>query len=237
MSIGFGHIARIGQLYPSGGLCDYEPQMMAPEGVQFVTTRMSFKKTGLEADRNFVKDLEVHADLLADAGVDLIAVNCTAATMVAGPDNVNRRVLDATGMRSVTTIEAVLDGMRALDFKRIGMMTPYKQEVVDEEIHYLAGHGYEVVRAIGQPCDTPVQQGSLTPEFWLSKVDELRDADIDGLLISCAGIQVGKVIDQIEQKLQVPVVASNQALLWTCLRMCNYKQGYAGYGKLLREYL
>ena len=33
MSLGFGTTARIGQLYPSGGLCDYEPQLMAPAGV------------------------------------------------------------------------------------------------------------------------------------------------------------------------------------------------------------
>jgi maleate isomerase len=237
MSIGFGSIARIGQLYPSGGLCDYEMQMMAPEGIQFLTTRMPFKKTGLEDDRNFVKDIEQHAALLADAGVSLIAMNCTAASMVAGPENVNRRILAATQTPSITTIEAVLAAMKTLGFKRIGLMTPYKKEVVDEEIHYLATQGFEVVRAVGKACDTPIEQGNLTPQFWLETAQQLVNENIDGLLISCAGIQVGRVIESIEQSLNVPVVASNQALLWACLQRSGYQQSVPNFGKLLREFL
>lgn len=36
MTGGFGWRARIGQLYPAGGLADSEPQTMAPDGVLFV---------------------------------------------------------------------------------------------------------------------------------------------------------------------------------------------------------
>lgn len=97
MSLGFGTAARIGHLYPSGGLCDYEIQLMAPPGVQFLTTRLPFTRTGLEADHEILADLETHARLLADAEVSLIAMNCTAAGMVAGPETVNGRIRDATG--------------------------------------------------------------------------------------------------------------------------------------------
>ena len=82
MSIGFGHRARIGQLYPSGGLCDFEVQRMAPEGVQFVTTRMSFRDTSRESDLALVQDVEAHARLLADAKAELIAFNCNAASLM-----------------------------------------------------------------------------------------------------------------------------------------------------------
>jgi len=98
MVLGFGWKARIGQLYPSGGLCDYEPQVMAPEGVQFLTTRLGFRKAGLEDDAAVARDLEPHAKLLADAQVQLVAFNCTAASLVAGPDVINRRITDATGI-------------------------------------------------------------------------------------------------------------------------------------------
>ena len=63
----FGWRARIGQLYPSGGLCDFEPQRMAPPGVQFVTTRMTFRGTRLEDNLRLTHAVEQHAQLLADA--------------------------------------------------------------------------------------------------------------------------------------------------------------------------
>ena len=69
MTGGFGWRARIGQLYPAGGLADSEPQTMAPDGVLFVTTRLGFNRVGLEHSRGLVRDLEGHARLLADAAM------------------------------------------------------------------------------------------------------------------------------------------------------------------------
>jgi len=233
MSIGFGWAARIGQLYPSGGLCDFEPQLMAPEGVQFLTTRMTFKRTGLEDDIAFVKDIETHAALLGDAQVDLIAMNCTAASLIAGPDTVNQRIHNATGIPSITTIEAVLAALDATRLRRIGLMTPYVEEVVETEVEFLNNLNYDVVAITGRPCHTPVEQGCLPPSTWLEQARALKGKNMDGLLISCAGIQVAPVLAQIEDELGVPVVTSNQALLWACLGLCGVDTPSPGYGRLL----
>lgn len=233
MSLGFGSTARIGQLYPSGGLCDYEPQLMAPAGVQFLTTRLAFRRTGLADDIALIKDIEAHAALLADAAVDLIAFNCTAASLVAGPEIVNRRIHEATGIRSITTIEGVLAALRAAGIRRPALLTPYLKEVVDHEIAYLAGQGFAVVASGGLPCATPVEQGSIRPEVWIEEARKLKASDADGLLISCAGIQLAPVLAQIEQEFGRPVVASNQALLWLALRTLGIAARAGGYGALL----
>lgn len=233
MSIGFGYKARIGQLYPSGGLCDFEPQLMAPSGVQFLTTRMTFKRSGLEDDIAFIKNLERHATLLADAQVDLIAMNCTAASLIAGPETINQRIHAATGIMSITTIEALMAAVGITGMKRIALMTPYIDEVVSKEIDYFNALGYEVLRTVGYPCETPLEQGTLVPQAWLDLARQLKGADIDGLVISCAGIQIAPVLAQIEQELAVPVVTSNQALLWACLGICNITETTPDYGALL----
>jgi maleate isomerase len=237
MSLGFGFKARIGQLYPSGGQCDYEVQMMAPAGVQFLTTRMPFKQSRLEDDIRIVETVEAQAQLCADAKVDLILFNCTAASLVAGPDTINTRIHAATGVRSVTTIEAVLDAMRAAGMHRIALMTAYQPEVVKEEVHFLEARGYTVVAAGGIPCDNPLQQGSIPPAQWLEAAKSLKreigEKPIDGMLISCAGIQIGAVLQEIEDYMQCPVVASNQAALWKCLRMLEIDARTEGYGRLL----
>jgi maleate isomerase len=233
MSLGFGWAARIGQLYPSGGQCDYEPQIMAPAGVQFLTTRMTFRRAALADDIALVNDIETHAGLLADAAVDLIAFNCTAASLVAGPEVINRRIRAATGIRSITTIEGVLAALNAAGIKRPALLTPYVSEVVEHEIAYLAGQDFTVAAAGGIPCTTPVQQGAIKPETWIAEARKLKDADADGLLISCAGIQIAPVLAQIEQEFGRPVVASNQALLWLALRTLGIADRPREFGALL----
>jgi maleate isomerase len=234
---GIGTLARIGQLYPSGGLCDHEPQLMAPEGVRFVTTRVPFRQTSLEADRKFAEGLEGQAQLLVDAGVDLLAINCTAATLLAGPENLRKRLFEATGLNSVTTIEAVIAGCRAQNMRRIGLLTPYPQEVIEVEREYFAGLGIEVVSALGRPCATPVEQGSLPSSTWLELAQGFRGMALDGVLISCAGIQVAEVLAIIEAQLELPVVSSNQALVWMCLQRLGIEREVQGFGSLFAKSL
>ncbi len=233
MSLGFGDLARIGHLYPSGGLCDYEIQSMAPEGVQFVTTRLPFRNTGTADDLRLVENLEEHARLLADADVDVIAVNCTAATLLAGPDRIRKRIHEATGIGAVTTIEAVLAALSAAGIRRPALLTPYPDEVVQAETEFLHARGIEVVARLGLPRDTPVGQAMIEPGRWLALASTLDPSVIDGVLLSCSGIRVAGELRRIEDRLGVPVVASNQALLWHLLRTLDIPARPDRYGSLL----
>jgi maleate isomerase len=233
MALGFGWKARIGQLYPSAGLCDYEPQAMAPEGVQFLTTRLAFRRARLQDDASLANDVEAHARLLADARVNLIALNCTAASMVAGAESINRRIHAATGIRSTTTIEAVMSALSAARLRRFALMTPYVDEVVAAEISFFKAHQLSVTAHAGEPRDDPVEQGSIPAERWVELARSLRDTDCDGLLISCAGIQIAPVLGRIEEQFGRPVIASNQALVWHCLRLLDLPDRPKGFGALL----
>lgn len=232
MSIGYGHLARIGHLYPSGGLCDFEIQAMAPEGVQFVTTRLPFRDTSIESDRTLIDDIETHAQLLADAKVDLIATNCTAAGVVNGPEAINARVEAATQIAAVTTIEAVLAACAELGVKRLGLVTAYGEHVVATEKAFLAARGFEVVADTSRACTTPYEQGTLPEQTWLELATALP-REFDAVLISCAGIRVSGVIQAIEDTVGRPVITSNAALLWYCLKRLNIGERPVGYGALL----
>ncbi|MDK3018758.1 maleate cis-trans isomerase family protein [Pseudodonghicola flavimaris] len=233
MYLGYGWRAKIAQLYPSGGQCDFEVQRMSPEGVQWLTTRLTFTKSGLEDDHALVDDIEVHAQLGADAGVQLMLLNCTAASAVVGPDVINGRVEAATGVPSTTTFEAVLEALRAAGLKRIALMTAYVDEVNAAEIEVLKAEGFEVVACGGIPCTNPLDQGAIPPERWYETAMSLKDVAADGLLISCAGIQISPVLARIEAEFGRPVIASNQAVVWHCLRRLGIEDRYPGYGALL----
>lgn len=206
---------------------------MAPEGVQFLTTRLRFRRARLEDDAALVNDIESHARLLADARVNLIALNCTAASMVAGAESINQRVQAATGIRATTTIEAVLAALAAARLRRFALMTPYVPEVVAAEMNFFSENKLTVVAHAGLPTEDPVEQGSISAERWLELARGLRDRACDGLFISCAGIQISPVINLIEKELRRPVVTSNQALVWHCLRLLGLPDRTAGFGALL----
>jgi maleate isomerase len=228
-----GDLLRIGQLYPSGGLCDDELQLMAPAGVQVHTTRLPFRKASLADDLRLADDIESHAGLLADAAVDILAFNCTAASAVIGADAINARILAATRIPSVTTIEAVIAALRAARLRRIALLTPYSKDVVRKEIDVLAANGVAVTTEGGRPFASPVEQGRLRPAVWFEWLRELSLDDADGLLISCAGVRLSPVLAELEQEIGRPVIASNQALLWMLLRRTNVEARSSGFGTLL----
>ncbi len=206
---------------------------MAPEGIQFLTTRLRFRRARLEDDAALVDDIESHARLLADARVDLIALNCTAASMVVGAESINQRVQAATGIRATTTIEAVLAALAAARLRRFVLMTPYVPEVVAAEMNFFSENKLAIVAHAGLPTEDPVEQGSISAERWLELARGLRDSACDGLFISCAGIQIAPVLARIEQEFGKPVITSNQALVWHCLRLLGLPDRTAGFGALL----
>lgn len=233
MSVGFGARARVGQLYPSGGLCDYELQMMAPAGVQVLTTRMAFRGTSVADDLALVDDLEAHARLLADAEVDLIVFNCTAASLLVGPAEIRRRIHEATGIGSITTIEAVEAALHHLGVRRIALLNPYPEDVEAHEVEHLHGLGFEVVATAGPSCATPVEQAGIPPEEWVRLAGGLATAGADGVLISCAGTRTAEAIATIEELTGLPVVTSNQALVRHVLTTLEVEPVSPGYGSLL----
>ncbi|WP_250508119.1 aspartate/glutamate racemase family protein [Caballeronia sp. GAFFF3] len=234
MSIGFGTVARIGHLYPSGGLCDFEVQLMAPEGVQFVTTRLPFRDTSIHSDRSLVDNLEEHASLLADAKVQLIALNCTAAGVVNGPQTITSRIRTRTGLDAITTIEAVLAALDAVNAVRIGLLTPYPEQVVTAEREFLERHGIQVTSNANYPVNTPLEQALIDPKLWIEMASQLRGS-YDALLISCAGVRTSSVIEELEKLLDVPVITSNAALLWHALTLLRIEQRPTCFGTLLRS--
>lgn len=232
MSIGFGTQARIGQLYPSGGICDFEVQRMAPEGVQFVTTRMSFRDTSKASDLALVRHIEDHAALLADAKVDLIAFNCTAASLLAGPEVINQRIRTATGIAATTTIEAVFAALNAMSAQKIALFTPYRDDVIEDEKAFFIREGFTVAAEAHLPCLDPVAQGSIPPQQWLDLAARTGTKDCDALLFSCAGIHISPVIAEIEEVTGRPVITSNSALLWHVLRLLQINTPVLDFGRL-----
>ena len=60
----------------------------------------------------------------------------------------------------------------------------------------------------------------------------MDDFNAEAIFLSCGGIRSVEVIDEIENIIGKPVITSNQAQVWSCLRRAQIKDTIKGFGKI-----
>ncbi len=237
--INYGSRARIGMLLPSGNQAA-EPQFhaMLPQGVSLHTTRLKLVGSS-EADLlAMVERVEEAAQLVADAGADLVVFHCTAVSTFSAEleQSIKRRVASASGKPVTATSEALVAALRALSAERIVMVSPYLNSINEREAAFLRGFGFEVLDLAGLSCPTAAAMMAVTPERWKSFALEHRDQRADAYLISCTTVRSADVIEELERELGRPVVTSNTAAAWHCLRTLGIADRVSGFGGLLSQH-
>lgn len=232
----FSPRARIGLIIPSSNRLT-EPQFhrYAPAGVQVHVTRLGITRPGAPPAMEMLPEIEDAALLLADSKCDVIVFHCTGSSMEAGVQ-AEQRIVDAiakaTGRRAISTATALLEAFRALAVRRLVLVSPYRQEVNEHEVAFLKEAGIETVRERG--LDLPRSDGFIQepPDTWLRVTLEEADPRADAYFLSCTNIHSLDVIEDLEARLGRPVVASNQATLWYCLRALGIEDPVEGLGRL-----
>lgn len=235
--ISYGWRARIGMLLPSGNTAA-EPQIaaMLPDGVSLHTTRLKLTGSTDEQLLAMTDRVEEGAKLLADSCVDVILFHCTAvSTWDAEMDRaLPERITAATGVPATATSRALLEAFRALDAKRIVMVSPYIDAINVRECAFFEGHQIRVLSATGLGISEAKDMISVEPGEWYRLVRSRYSADADAYFISCTAVRSLEVVDTLERDLGKPVVTSNQAAAWHALRHAGIKDAMNGYGSLLR---
>ena len=57
----------------------------------------------------------------------------------------------------------------------------------------------------------------------------------DAIFISCTALPVLNIINKLENKIQKPVLSSNQTLIWDTIRSIGYRSPIKGFGKLFEN--
>lgn len=238
-AINYGTRARLGMLLPSGNQAA-EPQFhaMLPQGVSLHTTRL--KLTG-SSERDLLamtERVEEAAELVADSGADLVVFHCTAVSTFSPEleQSIKQRVARASGRPATATSEAIVAALKELGAKRMVMLSPYVDAVNAREAAYFRHFGFNVISCAGLSCTDANAMMAVTPQKWREFTLSHRDDGADAYLISCTTVRSADVIEVLEQELGRPVVTSNTAAAWYCLRKMGVKDSIEGFGRLLREH-
>jgi arylmalonate decarboxylase len=120
------------------------------------------------------------------------------------------------------------------------MGTPYLDFVNRREVTFLEKHGFTVTKYLGLELGKNQQErrciGHVPPEAVYRMALEIDTPEAEAIFISCANLATLDVIEEIEHTLGKPVVTSNTASFWACLRTLRINSSIVGYGRLLSDF-
>lgn len=221
--------ARIGLIIPSvNRLSELQFHHFAPAeiGIHVARARITGKWRRTIAEMS--EEITRAAAVLADCSPDLIVYHCTDSSMregVAGEERVVDIIRRETGIETLATSALVVEALRALAIKSLVIVSPYANN--DVIARYLLERGFSVVHDVALGL-TPHGFAAVTPDRWLEVIQENARPEADGYFLSCTNTTQIEVIPAVEKLLGKPVVNSNQAVLWGCMKRVGHLLSPAG---------
>lgn len=178
------------------------------------------------------------ARTLNDARMDVIAWAGTAAGWrgFAVDEDLCAEITRETGVQSTTSVLALNEILDRTGARRIGLVTPYLEEVQQQIVANYASAGHEIIaeRHLGD-------RGN----FSFSDYDETTIGDLirqvaaaqpDAIVVLCTNFRGAPLVDGIEREIGIPVYDSVSATIWKALMMTGRSPSLIkGWGRLFAE--
>ncbi len=220
-------VARVGLIIPSSNrMVEQEMVRFFPENVVPHITRLRMTGANRKSIGDLVPEVEAAAAALADAKCDVIVFHCTANSMSEGSDGETRlleTIKKAGAPRAATTSTAIVEALKALEATSVSLVTPYDQKVTDHEVHFLEERGLHVPYAKGWALGGSDAYCSTLPQVWLERMMETKGCGAKASFLSCANVQGIAIVDEVERQLGVPMITSNQAVIFESLRQIGWQ--------------
>jgi maleate isomerase len=232
--------ARLGFLTPSSNTA-LEPlasAMLAPAGVGAHFARFRVVEIGLGEDALAQFDpapMLSAAELLADARVDAIVWSGTSGGWLGlDADRELCRAIEArTGIAATTSTLALV---AALGGGRLGLVTPYVDDVQERILATLAGAGIEVVaeRHLGRSENHAF--ATVPAEELRRLVRETAAAAPDAVTTFCTNLRAAQLVPALEDELGLPVYDTVSLGVWAGLGLAGLDPAAVrGWGRLFGE--
>jgi maleate isomerase len=210
---------RVGLIVPSSNtVVEADFYRRLPGSATLHTVRMYLEETTPEGESTMLDHhLPTAVSDLATVRPDAVVFACTSAGALRGnayEAELVSGIAQQTGAKTFSVAACVRAAIAARDARRVGVITPYVDSLNDKIRESLEADGLEVVAIEGL---------AITENFTIAQVEPARIAafagecfdgsEIDVLFASCTNFRAFDAREQIEERLGVPVVTSNQAAL------------------------
>jgi len=215
---------------------------MFPERFTFHSSRMRMKHVTPKELAAMDAESDRCALELSDARLDAMAYACLVAIMAMGPGYHRQSELrlhrqakeNGAAAPVVTSAGALIDGLQALEAKRICIICPYMRPLTQTVVGYIEAEGITVHDFIALEVPDNLQVGRLDPEQLLEIHQRLDTRGIDALVLSaCVQMPSLPVLDRVERSLGIPVLSAATATVYRLMKSLNLEPRVPSSGELL----
>jgi maleate isomerase len=226
----YGHEGRIGLIVPANNSV-IEPELWSalPAGMSLHATRVPARGSlTAAAVRRMEKKVDAAVDVLASTQIDVLAY-CDMVTTFIMEEGWNAAAVERftarTGIPCVTAWTALLDALETLGVHRLGLGTPYPRGIHDLVPPILEARGF----SIASHATLDITAMSEVPTVDRVRLGALvKGLDLTGcqaVVLLATDLPTFGSIAELEQYAGIPVLTSNQTILWGALRVLGKRSG------------
>ncbi len=181
-------------------------------------------------------DIDHQSRLLGTARVAVVSLAQTSASLFADDYDatVTQRMSKGAGVPAITSAQAIGEAVKALGARRIALVSPYSQPVLERARHYYqTKYGLEVLALEGFAASNSYMIGKLGPENARDAFARIDRPEIEVLVVPGGNFPTMAFVPDWEREFGRPVITTNQAALWAMLRIMGVHEKLPELGRLL----
>jgi maleate isomerase len=178
------------------------------------------------------------AAAFARGSVDVIGYASTSTGYAIGFDaeaTMLRRLSERWSLPVAGTSVSAVTALRSLHVGRVALVHPpwFDDELNDLGAAYFGSQGFAVVSS--ESADLANDPQRIEPGAIVEWISRHLGDDAEAVFIGGNGFRAARVIQALEERLERPVLESNQVLLWSILAELDADLEVGGYGRLFGE--
>ena len=186
---------------------------------RFKVTEISLSDSGLAQFDD--RPILAAAELLSHARVDAIIWSGTSAAWLGfdRDETLCREITAATGIPSGTSMLAMRDSLQQRGLRRVGLVSPYTDDVQRRIVETWRTVGVEVVSERHIAISDNFAFSQIPENAIADRVRAVADAQCDAILVLCTNMAAAQLVPALEAELGVPIMDSVATGAWEALRL------------------
>ena len=190
--------------------------------VSLITNRIAFNDPINQENLKAMElDLErAVSDLLPGKQIDVVAFGCSSGTVAIGESKLKEKIQKIKPQTEVTNpVTAATAAFSALGVTKLTVITPYITDVNKEVARFFSDKGLDILNITGFNVMADADITRIDPEAIKKAALDYIHPDAEALFLSCTALRSVEVIEELEEILSIPVITSNQAMVWHALQL------------------
>jgi maleate isomerase len=175
------------------------------------------------------------AELLSHAKVDVIGWNGTSSGWLGfdADERLCRGITARTGIRAATSMLALNDVLRRRKVTRLGLVSPYTDDVQARIVQNYRAIGIECVAERHLGIQDNFAFALVDEAALISAIQDVAASSPDAIAVTCTNLRAAPLVADLERTLGIPIFDTIATVVWDSLRLAGISpRRVAGWGSL-----